>query len=362
MENKKIAAYICVALLLVVIFSLLITADKETEYIIEDNKKFTFNEYRKTQGKLEFKHSNENKNTPETKKQGTETDTDTNMTIVNVNQLFLGHMISPYTLKYFKFLDGQFKDSKNMEDHLEKVRQFLLEQLPEKQANALFDIYKKYLKTEIDLVKEIQIRGDFNMSDPDKAIEMLRFAHEYRRSMIGDDIADALYGSELKVNEYTIRRASIVNDNSLYGLEKERMLGELNKDMWGDEADDVESYPNDFNRYQEKLVIYQKDINDIENEDDRKQKIQEIRKQLFTPDIVERLENVDQQLEEESQKEISYQESINDIINNKALSQEEKDKQIVQLQQETFGDQADAFRRRETIQKEREKLIQSHKQ
>lgn len=68
-----------------------------------------------------------------------------------------------------------------------------------------------------------------------------------------------------------MRRGSIVNNNELYGVEKENSLKELTSDMWEENAEQVQSVQTPYNKYREKLEIYSKDLNELGPEEEREE-------------------------------------------------------------------------------------------
>lgn len=75
----------------------------------------------------------------------------------------------------------------------------------------------------------------------------------------------------------------------------------------------------------------------------------EFRREIFTPDQVQRLDEVDRIIVDEKRREEDYVAGASAIKNSPNLSEKEKEKKIRELQDETFGGEADAFRRREAI-------------
>ena len=114
------------------------------------------------------------------------------------------------------------------------------------------------------------------------------------------------------------------------------------------------------NRNQEKLKIYDRDLSEIPSDDARQEKIREFRKEFFAPEIVQRLNEVDLQLEQEARREEIYRQREKTLQENPDLTGEQKTTRIRQLQDEMFGEEADAFRRSETMRIEREKMIKEY--
>lgn len=276
----------------------------------------------------------------------------------DIRELFSEALINSHTtLRYFKHLETMFKDSANLGDHLERVRQHLFSEFAASEARQLFEAYEKYIECEIALSNEFM---DFGLvRTPQDAIAMLQRIQGIRREMLGEELADQLYGAEVKSREYAFRRAAIVGDD-LYGAEKEALLNTLNTDMWGDEAEAVASHPNEYTRYRETLLIYEKDISEMPSEDARQEKMQEFRRQFFEPEAVERLEAVDRQIAREKQRETLFREKEAQLRQNPELTEEEKQAQIQELQDDMFGQDAEAFRRSETMRIEREKMMEKY--
>jgi lipase chaperone LimK len=257
------------------------------------------------------------------------------------------------TLEYFKNLEHLFKSAPDIDDHFEKVRAYLLDHFSPADAQLLFDTYQKYLQCEMDLAKELVSLS--KVKTPEEAIALLNQIQASWRAQVGADLADMICGADVKATEYTLKRAEIVKNNALDGDEKERMIQQLNQDTWGTEAQTVENQPPPFSRYQEKLEIYQKDLDEMSPED-RQAKIQEFRAEFFPPDVVQKLNDIDNQAVTEKATEAQYHEQEKAIAENPDLTDDEKKQQITDLQNKTFGDQADEFRRREAIEKGAEEL------
>jgi lipase chaperone LimK len=255
-----------------------------------------------------------------------------------------------------------FRKSATIEEHLEWVKKHLFSEFSETEAQQLFDTYKKYLECEIALLE--QYRHLSNVKSMDEAIEMLKKIQEFRRSRLGNDLADKLFGADVKAKEYAFRRADIVGNDDLYGKEKEDLLKKLNDDMWGNDADAVEKFEPDtpiaWQRFNEKQEIYKKDLDELSSKDAREAKVREYRTDFFSPEVVKRLEAVDHQIATEEQTETAYRDKEKAIFEDRSIPEDEKNQRLKTLQDQTFGDDADAFRRRETMRIELEKMAAEH--
>lgn len=267
----------------------------------------------------------------------------------SVKDYFADSVINPYTLKFFMSMDEKFKDSKNLEDHLERARQYLYSVLPQDEADRILSLYKVYMNYQISLADKTKEWGTPGTAG--EAIALLHRLQEYRREVFGRENADALFGASVKAQEYPLRRGAIVSDRDLYGAEKEKKLKELNRAMWGDEANSVEAYAKPYTRYQEKLKIYQKDLSEMKTDNERQDRIRQFRKELFTDDQVKRLDEIDRVIADEQKKEDSYSAQEQRIRSDPNLDGDGKERKIRELQDRTFGDEADAFRRRQAIER-----------
>ena len=274
---------------------------------------------------------------------------------IDLRALFSEGLINSYTtLKFFKHLEHKFRKSTTLGEHFDSVKQYLFSEFSETEARKLFNTYKEYLQCEMDLLEEYKHFS--GVQTPEEAIDMLKQIQTFRRQRLGKELADKLFGTDVKAKEYAFRRAAIVRDNTLYGREKEERLAELNKDMWGDESAAVDAHRNAYNQYQETLQIYQKDLDEAASEAARQKKLRQLREEHFSPEVVAKFEEIDQQMDEAAEREKTYREQAGAIESNEALSEAEKEKRIQNLQSEVFGEDADAFRRREAIRKGREEM------
>ncbi len=259
------------------------------------------------------------------------------------------------TLRYFHHLHRLYKESPDMESHLEQIRSYLFSNLPEDEAVKTFEFYAKYLKCEIDLAQELQDQP--MATDPESAIELLKITQQFRREQLGVEMADDLFGAEVKNREYALRRAAVVHNEDLYGSEKENMISDLNEDMWDEGADQIDEVVNPYNRYKEKIKMYELDLSEMNSEEERIDKIKELRGELFPEEVVDLLEEVDQKVELEKENELTYYSEEEEILKNQSLTREEKKVEIKSLQDEFFGEEVDAFRRSEAMRAGLEKLI-----
>jgi len=168
------------------------------------------------------------------------------------------------------------------------------------------------------------------------------------------ETADALFGAEVKEKEYFLRREMIIADPALYGRDKERRLDKLKSDMWEGEAIPIGEDDIPYNRYQLKMQLYAKDLAGL-GEKERKLKIEEFRKEFFTREQIGKLRNADARMAGEKETLKRYREAEKKILEARDMPRVQSKQKINALQDEYFGEEADAFRRAEAIRKGLEK-------
>lgn len=261
------------------------------------------------------------------------------------DKYFSKSIANQFTIKFFKFLQRKF-GKMSFEDHLKAVEDYLNSTMDPKRAADMFALYKKFALYERSLMDTSKKWP--TPKSPEDMIKYLQDVQEYRRSYFGRELADDLFGTMVKTQEYGIRKNSIVNDKNLYGEDKEKKLKDLKSQMWGNDAATVDSDMKPYDQYQEKLQVYDRDLSELPDAE-KQQRIKEYRNQFFTPEVVTRLEKVDEQLASEKSNEEEYRRREQKIIADPNLTPEQKDSQLMYLQNEMFGEEADAFRRREAI-------------
>lgn len=279
-----------------------------------------------------------------------------NFTEQNVKAQFAGGVVNQDTLNFFRFLDNLFKNAKDAPDSLEQARKYLFSVLPPDRAGQMLELYKKYINYQIG--RQSNFRGVMKTGKPDEALVNFEKIKAERRAVFGREDADIIFSASEKTEEYTIRRQMILADENLSGLEKERRLRLLHDAMWGEEAMPFDVNSSAYSRYQEKLIIYQKDLASARTDAEREAMLEKFRREIFTPDELQRMEEAKSASSKEAKLKENYYAREKEILNNTAISREVKDMKIRELQDETFGEEAEPFRRQQDIQKGLEELKQ----
>lgn len=264
----------------------------------------------------------------------------------SVRQRFAGSVVNHDTLQFFRFMDDLFKDAGDVQECFEKARLYLDSVFPPAQAQQMLELYQTYVNYQVEMqtkMKEWSIAG----ASPE-ALDNLARIREYRRAVFGKENADLIFGASEKADEYAIRRRMILADGAMFGFEKERRLGILNEMMWGGETMPFDVNLTSYARYQEKLNLYGRDLSDARSAAEKEATLEKIRREMFTPEELQRMDDAKRYSAREAQVRDEYYAREKDIRNSN-LEQETKDSQIRDLQNQTFGAEADAFRRQEAI-------------
>ncbi|MDA8402794.1 MAG: lipase secretion chaperone [Desulfobacteraceae bacterium] len=363
-KHKKMAAVVGVSVFLLILgYWLFPKENKSSEYIFDNSYKISLKDVKQSREPLPVlpagtDMSKKEKNSASSGPDGAQAQSPADGGL-DLKAMFKDGLINSYTtLKYFKHLGYLFRKSATRGEHLDNVKNYLFSQFPKAEAAILFETYQKYLQCEIDLAEEM--KNLTSAKSTDEAIEILKKIQDFRRERLGAELADKLFGADVKAKEYAFRRAQIVGDDTLSGDTKTEMLQKLNVDMWGEDAQAVESHPDPYNRYREKMLIYKKDLDNLGSEQERQSKIKEYRKEFFTPEVVKKLDEVDRQIASEKENEAQYRKEEKQILESTGLTEDAKKQKVEQLQDKMFGNEADAFRREETKRLELEKLQKEH--
>lgn len=262
-----------------------------------------------------------------------------------VQRYFSGSVANSHTVKFFKSLQRRFRNM-NLNDHLDAVHEYLRSIMDAEKADETFALYKKYTHYEMDAVRETSRWRQ--PKTPRETIAYLRRLQDFRNSYFGPDVADALFGLEGKIQEYSIRRGAILHDKNAYGAEKESNISRLNSDMWGTNAESLATSEKPYDQYTEKLQLYRKDLAEL-SDDERRARIREYQKEYFSDDILARFDDIDKETAVEREKENMYAIEEQKILSDPRLDENGKRERIERIQNEIFGDDAESFRRRETI-------------
>ncbi|MDA8141643.1 MAG: lipase secretion chaperone [Desulfobacteraceae bacterium] len=263
-----------------------------------------------------------------------------------IKEYFSKGVIDAHTYNFLQHLDELFSDLAEGEDPFNKVRQYLNARLPADQAKKMFELYSLYVDYQMNLQQRLKDQG--LPASPQEALEDLADLQDYRRAVFGQENADMIFGASVEAQEFQIRRNAILYNDALYGAQKEEQLKALGKDMWGAELSAPDAGAA-YSRYQEKLQLYKKDLSEMRTEEERRAFLEHLNLESFDPVQRQALEEAKQATAEENRLKEAYFAKEKEIRNDLYITEHERAQKIKELQDATFGDQADAFRRREAM-------------
>jgi lipase chaperone LimK len=277
----------------------------------------------------------------------------TDFSDAEINQYFSKGVINDYTICFFKSLQWRFRSSTDLDSHYDEVCGYLSSRRPPvRNADALCRLYKRFTESEMALEKAMKSWG--SPRNATEAMAFLKKEQEYRRKFFGPDVADALFRAEIKSQEYSIRRSAIVNNSTLYGDAKMLMITDLNREMWGREAGEIDKATiksEPYNKYREKLVIYNRDVAEM-TPAVRDEFIRKTRKEFFSEEVVKKFEELDAEKEIDKQKLALYYQREKEILGDPSITEKDREQAIKSLQYELFGKEgAEAFKRIEAMRK-----------
>ena len=261
-----------------------------------------------------------------------------------MERYFADSVVNHQTLRFFKALQSRFKQM-GFDEHLEAIREYLQRTMNPAKAGEMFALYKKFADYERSLLSNPK-----RFRPPASGADALRYLNDlqnYRREFFGADTADRLFGFEVRTQEYKLRKAAVLNENS-YGAEKETKISALGRDIWGESGSPFDAGRKPLDRYNEKLQMYAKDLGELD-EDERTARIRSFRSEFFPEEIVRRLERIDSEIASDIEKDRNYRAREQEILGAPGLSDDERKRIIESLQKEIFGDDVESYRRREAI-------------
>lgn len=261
-------------------------------------------------------------------------------------------LIDSATLKEFKYLQHNFRKSRTHEEHLDDVKAFLFNTYDEGYAALVFRVYSSWLACEMDVVKEF--RQNRTNSSLEEMTDILDAIHEFRIQQLGEELAERLFRQAYEQSVYSVSRASIISSSELYGEEKEALLSQLDGSFEGVAATITDPYT----LYREKLVVYSRDLSEADSDEQRKDILDTLRNTTLPQETIGRLQGIDRAVNENSLRDGRYQEGLDLINSDTALSGSERKQQIDELQLEVYGiNGAAAKKRMESIEDGYQRIV-----
>ncbi|MBF0204133.1 MAG: hypothetical protein HQK67_07415, partial [Desulfamplus sp.] len=256
---------------------------------------------------------------------------------------------------YMHSLYFKYRNSKDINEFMENIRGELFRDFPNETATKLMNLYQKYIDCEVAIQEKM-----LHFETPKNEEDMLLIANEifeFRKRQLGDELAERLFGSEYNMTRFKILSGKIYKDDALYGSEKESQLSQLSAEIFGDEGEMRVSDKTGESLYQERLLLYKKDFDEM-TEDEKKAKIREFREEYLPVEDINKIEAAESQVEAIARRDKNYNDSKNIILNDPNLDNKQKQEKIYLLQDQIYGNMADEIRSGEAFSEEHNKKLQ----
>ncbi|MCW7754300.1 lipase chaperone [Desulfobotulus sp. H1] len=262
----------------------------------------------------------------------------------------------------FAWLSQSFGQVRDYAEHMEAVRGWLLENHGKERAEVILSFYRPYIESEMALAAYLALRP-FPRTLEDSLV-ILEDIGNFRMAYLGEEYTKWLFGSEMARTQYRMTRKSIITDPETISREKLHALEELDSlyRLDRDEAPPAEG--NAHQRYRELMAVHQADFGRMASEEEKRERIRELRQASFSDDVVAGLEALDQEVRAQQEKENVYRQQKSAMEQNPYLDSVQKEREMEELRNRFFGDDADTIIRRERIEadvKERMETAEKNK-
>lgn len=216
----------------------------------------------------------------------------------NLNVIFKDSIINENTISTVDTIRTKFSSSlDDFELHYSQVEAYINTQMNDaSKAKEFLNFYIKYTNFENDLAFNPPSLWQENPENPEEAILLNNEKHNRKCDVFGKDVADKLWGNELKEYEYKMKELEILHDDSYTAHEKERLIENLKTDLLEISSDNNDENQNEtLPRHDQlyiKLALYGNDLMSM-TEDERNYKIREFRYEIYPSEVVKQMEILD---------------------------------------------------------------------
>lgn len=233
-----------------------------------------------------------------------------------------------HRFEYFLSLMGEFPQK----DVLQLVRDDIKLNLKEpalSEAMALFENYIHYKRTLVALEQQLQSPEHYEVNDIERMRAQLDALRNLRQQHLGDDVADAFYGFDDVYDDYMLNHIEIINNRQLTSEEKQQQLSSLQEQL----PPGLQTMREDTQRISHAFQTVEKMKQDGATTDD----VFQYNSQQFGQQAAFRLQELEGQRAEWSERIDDYLWAKADIEKDSNLSQQEKQQAIQSLQQDKFS-------------------------
>jgi len=226
---------------------------------------------------------------------------------VELGALFKDSAINQHTLHISTIFQTKFSDSlENLNLHFRQVEKYLTTELMGDRAKIVdfLSFYRDFTEFTLEQNNDPQPLWLENPETIDATIRLNQAKQQYRRTVFGQDIADKVWGQELKNFEYKMSAMNIIRDDNYgAGMEiKNQLMAGLHAEYWAEGEQSASEQQN--TQFYIKLASYGDALLNMTNEE-RLEKINEFRSEIFSPQENQRMADIE--------KEMKIEGSINDV-------------------------------------------------
>ncbi len=235
--------------------------------------------------------------------------------------------------KLFAEIQKKFYYEKNLESHFYDVRKYLYDNYPEKQAEALYQLYREYLSTLLDIQRKYREAGP--ATSYEEVCDQLDWIDNYVHERLGS-YAEPLLGKKLAKARYEVEWNYILNNPDLTAEEKRKKLADL--DWWAENDKGItpKKLQGAYPRYQYDLALHEKELSEMDPET-RAEVLREIRSKYYSSEAVRDLERLDKN-DELLNKGMQRYNQLSDTLIKDKKGEEKYTVEIIHKQQELIDE------------------------
>ncbi|MCB1168948.1 MAG: hypothetical protein KDK25_01370 [Leptospiraceae bacterium] len=188
--------------------------------------------------------------------------------------------------------------------------------------------------------------------------EQYDWVKKQRRQIMGDEAANLIYGYEEARVGFPGKFQDFMKDTQgMPAEERLKKYEELRKEHYGNYYQTIKEREPKFNTYDVELTLREEQLAGLDASQ-RDAKIREIREDYFGKEAADRMEKVDQEIQQEQQRSEAYEDAKAKLLEaNPSASATEKEAMLAELRKEYFEpEEAEAMARREKMRAEMDNL------
>ena len=254
-----------------------------------------------------------------------DTEVDGALEVDSAGNLIISHSIRQ-VFDYFLSAIGE----EDLTTIISRIRAYIRHKLPAKAAVQAEQILDSYLAYREALGHVPQVQGDPSLNIPGirqqkEAVQALRSQYLTR------EVSEAFFGDEDAYDRYTMARIEVMQDKSLSATEKAKRTAELLNGLPPALKESVQT----LNKYQELTTFTE----DWKTRGGKPEELRAIREQVVGVEAADRLEALDQERAVWDGRMNDYLQQRENIMNNQALSEQDRKKQVNDIKQKNFNEQ-----------------------